>query len=656
MTTSGGDTTNIASGDTTVGFQAQTVHGDVTIYQPRDDSVEEKYRIGVAYLDNRVPEEARKLIGEAIARGYETSAVYFHWVLALLSDRTFRQFSDEDFARFREARERIPRYAGDQWSDGLKVIGNLLHAAEHPAADIRLVIKELGELGATQRDKIVKHLEMFLVGPIEDHIWELALAQAEDNRLANGRKDRVWMFFQPKPAPPRVRPPVPVQTTMAQRVGVAIISTVAAAAAGYIGWLLLVRGEVPGFLAYLASIAAGYFCCFVKGVEWRHNVERLTAKDQQHHPPRRRASAPPGGFADDADKLFRRYFAKYRPEEAKRDDWRAATGGIRRYLRDEIVDVYREQRVSADEVAWLIRYRVRDVASRWRDGTLWDYWDELQTPTTTKLIFALGLVLFVPGMVWAIIHAVPADLGLAIFATVVLAVSSCFGVRGWLRIVLERRRYEADCEEEGQRLAASRVEFVRWQEKLEAGTPSDSAMATWLDCDRKCLMAETMKHYKLAASQIIAHAFIEAPAQPYRRARVRAGPWRYSRYQLMVFLLTADGVRQLSAVLDFQKASFHDRTRMNYRFDAVASVQVAETDAHKRTFELTLVNGDPIEATVTEASTADTELLQLGEEPELVSRLTLDAAGLTNTLHVLEGVAAEGKDWIKHEDLRRKRR
>jgi hypothetical protein len=35
-----------------------------------------------------------------------------------------------------------------------------------------------------------------------------------------------------------------------------------------------------------------------------------------------------------------------------------------------------------------------------------------------------------------------------------------------------------------------------------------------------------------------------------------------------------------------------------------------------------------------------------------VSRTTLDAAGLDNTLHVLEGIAAEGKQWIPHERRR----
>jgi hypothetical protein len=46
------------------------------------------------------------------------------------------------------------------------------------------------------------------------------------------------------------------------------------------------------------------------------------------------------------------------------------------------------------------------------------------------------------------------------------------------------------------------------------------------------------------------------------------------------------------------------------------------------------------------------EELQQGENPGVVSEVTLDAAGLHHTLHVLEGIAAEGKEWIKHERRR----
>jgi len=650
MTASGGDTTNVASDQANVGFQAQAIHGNVLIFQLRNDSPEEKFRVGVAYLDSRIPTKAREMIGEAIAKGYETSEVYFHWILALLSGRTFRQFSDEDAASLREARRRIPRYAGDQWSDGLKVISNLLAAADNPKLDMRIVTKDLDALGAAQRDKIVLHLEIFLEGPILDQIWERALAQAKAKQMDRGRKDRVWMFFQPKPAAPRVRPAAAARPGTLSWFGVGM-TPLAGAAAGCIGWLLLTRGEILVFIAFLASITVGYFGCFVRGAEWRHNVERLTIKERERLGPWPRASAPHGGFADDVDKSFRHYFAKYRPDEASPADWRETTAGIRRYLRDEIVEVYREQRVSAYEVAWLIRYRIRDVANRWRAGTLRGYREQLRTPAATKMIFALGLALFVAGSVWAIAVAVPINLTLAIFATLALVASGYATAAGWLRVVLERKRYAADQEEQQQRLADSEAEFARWQERLKR-RPSDYEMATWLDCDRKCLMSETMRHYKLTASQVIAHAFIEAPAPPYRRARVPIGPWRYSRYQLMVFLLTADGVRQLSAVLNFQDVTVHDRKRINYRFDAVASVQITETDLRKRTFELTLVNGDPIEATVTEASTKHDDV-QKGEDPDTPSSLTLDAAGLTNTLHVLEGVAAEGKQWIEHEKRRR---
>jgi hypothetical protein len=145
---------------------------------------------------------------------------------------------------------------------------------------------------------------------------------------------------------------------------------------------------------------------------------------------------------------------------------------------------------------------------------------------------------------------------------------------------------------------------------------------------------------------VITHAFIEAPAATHKSARVRNGPPRYSRYHLLLFLLTTDGVRQMTADLDFENGSFHDRHRTNFRFDAVAAVHVSETDDHQRTFKLELVNGHSISAQVTEAST---EQLAPGEDPESLSRTALDATGLTTTLHVLEGIAAEGKEWIKHE-------
>jgi hypothetical protein len=84
-------------------------------------------------------------------------------------------------------------------------------------------------------------------------------------------------------------------------------------------------------------------------------------------------------------------------------------------------------------------------------------------------------------------------------------------------------------------------------------------------------------------------------------------------------------------------------------FDAVASVHVTEGAYDERTFKLELVSGYSLEIPVT--GTGE-EKLGTGEISGMVVDLTVDAAGLGNTLHILEGIAAEGKDWIKHEDQR----
>jgi hypothetical protein len=56
------------------------------------------------------------------------------------------------------------------------------------------------------------------------------------------------------------------------------------------------------------------------------------------------------------------------------------------------------------------------------------------------------------------------------------------------------------------------------------------------------------------------------------------------------------------------------------------------------------VNGDPISVIVTDLNTED---IQQGEDEYSLSEATLDAVGVANTLHVLEGIAADGKGWFQ---------
>jgi hypothetical protein len=176
--------------------------------------------------------------------------------------------------------------------------------------------------------------------------------------------------------------------------------------------------------------------------------------------------------------------------------------------------------------------------------------------------------------------------------------------------------------------------------------PSDKEMATWLSRDNLVLQDLAMRHYELSRSDVIAGAVLESPINTGIRARVHGGPWRYRKYNLLVFLLTKEGMRQLTATLDFDTGDFSDERRMNYRFDAVASVEVTESENGRRDFALTLVNGTPIQMPVTFAESV-TE-----EDMKNVSRLALQASGLTNTLRLLEGIAAEGKLWINYQEER----
>ncbi|MEU4773950.1 hypothetical protein [Micromonospora sp. NPDC023644] len=640
-------TTNVAQGDAHVGVQAQAIHGDVYYQLPPDASPKERFRTGVKYLDARMPARARELIEEAVARGYETDEVRFHWLLALLSGRTLRQLGSEDLTTLSAICGRITRVHGrGEWTVGLRSVLRLLSSLN--TADTELILKELDELRPRQRDKILDHLGVLLEGPVEDQLWHRSVDRARAGQKAGDRKNRVRLFFHPSPAPPRVRPVQPAVIPAGEWLRALAATAAFALAAGNVARLLLQRGELAPVLAYLVA-AAGVAAFMVGGADRHFRRERRRLKEAASAPPtQRRAKPPGGGFARKVDRLFDTYFGRYVPRDTGRSHWLAQTAGIRRHLRDELVEIYREQRVDAGEIAWLVRHLVGDVRQRWENDTLAAHRAGLRTPWPSIALWAVGLAAVVAGALWvAPAAALTAPLGGT--ASVLLAVvSAVFGARAWFRIVAERRRVPAEEAERAQELAERQAAYERWQQKLSR-KPSDAEMASWLECDRRILVDEAMRHYRLRPSQVIAHAFIEAPAGSYKRARVHRGPWRYSRYRLLLFLLTDDGVRQVNIDLDFEEGVAHGTQRLNYRFDTVAAVRIDGVATQQQTFELTLVNGAPIRVRVTESST---DGIQPGEDPGALSRVALDASGLLHTLNVLEGIAAEGKQWIRHQRRR----
>jgi hypothetical protein len=81
-------------------------------------------------------------------------------------------------------------------------------------------------------------------------------------------------------------------------------------------------------------------------------------------------------------------------------------------------------------------------------------------------------------------------------------------------------------------------------------------------------------------------------------------------------------------------------------YASVSSVRVKVASEFEYTIELTLSNGPTRPIRVTEPVTIEEGS---ADDPVDVARMDRDATGFTHALHILEGIAAEGRDWINRE-------
>lgn len=636
----------ITLGGNDVGVQAGIVYGDVNYEIAPEDPPEKKYEVGVRYLDGGMAHRAKALIVEAIAKDHDSSEVRFHSLLALLSGRTFRQFSGDDLHEIDGIRHSSHVRTADAWGRAAQVIFRLFDALSGQGDDPTL-LADFEELEPIPREKILRHLDLFLKGAVGNQIWNLELEQATQSLKDGGRAKRVWMFFVPPPARPRVRQPAPVTTSTANRIMVTSAAVMFTLAVGYIGWLVLRSGSISGILAYLLSVAGGWVAA-VNCLDRCTLADRLRAKEAEHHPPQRaEPDSEDAKFPRGVRRLFDYYFAKYVPKHTDRDVWMARTAGIRETLRREVTDCYRGTRDSSDQVRWLIRHHVSDVRARWEKNELWEYRSQFGPQRRVDVHLAIGCAALLLGGAWSV-RVMTAPPFVEAVAVTVMMLSGWRAAVGWLRIALEKKRYAAEQTESDQRMEAAEDALRKWEETL-ADKPSDVEMAAWLDADQKLMMNNAMEHYKLTRDDVFAHAFISGPSQGRKRRRVRGGPFRYSRYRVHVFLLTASGVRQVVFSLNFQDGSFRITERTNYRYEAVAAVQVKEADQE---LELQLVSGLKIPMRLAEPDANDELDTQEDGDPSSPFDMDLAPASLANTIHVLEGIAAEGVEWINRERLK----
>jgi hypothetical protein len=174
-------------------------------------------------------------------------------------------------------------------------------------------------------------------------------------------------------------------------------------------------------------------------------------------------------------------------------------------------------------------------------------------------------------------------------------------------------------------------------------------MEYWLYCDKTVVLGKALRHYKLAWQDVIAHAFLSTPAKDTTRSRVTHGPWRYSKYEIRLFLVTVDGVREICDDVDFERGRFGRQLRLNYRFDAVSSIGVDVVSRASNFLELSLNNGPARQITITEPVSSSFSAPE--ETDDELSNVNLEAAGFVHALYILEGIAAEGKAWMDRDPV-----
>jgi hypothetical protein len=692
----GAEQRNVAKDDAQVDVQVGVVHGDLNYFRAEGASPREQYRVGLNYLRGNVQQQAEKLICTAFMGGHRTSRVAYHWMLAILSGRSFDHLTSDDFNKLNQAFE-YARRRRDGWAAAAAAISQLLGClveqdarAEVDQVRLDAALGAFDALPDARQEEIRRHLEMILAGGIQDRMDTEYANVVRTQRMSADRERRAWKFFEPEPTPPRLRTPEPVRFGALDRVRMTLGALVTGA--GVVLWSTLLAGgrvaPIAGMLLWVVGIGLALWQRWTsmyreRRFEARHAERADVPEEDDWRDEREQRFVTQVGWRVDAE------FWYFRPRDAKRRrEWDKYVRGIKNSLRREVHDLYGNDG-TVEPAAWLIRWYARQAVLQFRAGAanLDDERPEAD-PLGPVAVFAAAAAM-VAGAVIGLWAAFAVRWDVALLALLAVLLGMALLLPAITKLYLERRRHAEETEGMRRRYEEQCAAHEYMTNQLR-DRPGDSEMARWLDYDKAYARMLALHRYQLKNRHVIAHAVLSQGTLSCRTGRVRFGPPRYSTYQIHVFLLTERGVRQVMFEVNFFNGLVHNERRMTFHYGAVTALRVGEivvrldgdrsrrtpdrtgqqwlhrlAQRHRdashqghavvlsRTFRLSLVNDETIPIRVTNFD--DGLIARLRESLWDMLELALDVAG-SGALRVLESVAAEGKDWVALELDRRTHR
>ncbi|MET9626972.1 hypothetical protein ABZX92_05870 [Lentzea sp. NPDC006480] len=678
--------------ETQVGVNNGVIHQTSIYNNNTGEPPETKFENALTYLRGGQPREAEGLLEQVRQAGLVSARFYYYFVLTILSDRTLNELPPREFNKIVSALAAasvLPEEPGG-YREALRVIERLMtyierqdRAAEPSDEELDGAAADFRDLPQARQDEIARHLDMILDGAVQDELDASIAAIASRRRMDNRRENRVWLYFQPDPAPPLLAVPdkqkidfrnwamfvlggLAALWGLVEVIGFATGPTpVESAAALWISLLLVLGG---GFLFVWFRIQA-------KSSDLHRGVREARFQGRHDGPPRH----VPAWKVEDITWKVQAKFADERPpkrtnnryqnnghDDPNRPDWDRDTAGLTQSMIDWFVRIYGPTKTTPAGLTWLIGWHVRRVKDDWEAGRLTDFRKELRTPWYAKALGPIGVVLVVL-LTLSLVGQGAAGPAVLLGAGIIVGGIGAIQVLSLLRVRAKlRAEYAALLHEEEQA-------YQGWLDLLR-DRPLDDEIAYWLRFDVLHLKSRAMRRTQLSSKDIICHVELTEGAPGALRARDKMAPVRYSKYLVKVFLLTDGGVHETEYELDFFTGNVRDPLDTSFRYDAVASARLAEVSVqfagnrrhialldnsvqygHEFVFQqslrLSLLDGQVIDVLVEDFKGMTDD----SEDTTKLREIAQAASGVQSALHILQAVAREGREWIQRQRDRRRR-